>query len=223
MLIQPLSSIKGLGESAIDQIMTNRPFANIEEFLFSESITYSKLNKKSLGVLCLSGTLNTLMDDRFTGGRHFWSAVCLERPRKEKNLLENIANFAPEGDFTDEEKIGYLVELTGVFPFSRVMKPEIYNQITKLMIPPIANYDPELCECVWFIPRKVIPKKTKNGKTFWVIEVIDDTNTLTRIRVWGVQQYDRIHVNKPYMAKLEHNEKWGFSTRSLRRNFRLLA
>tara|TARA_R110000824_G_scaffold121558_4_gene277747 strand:- start:3731 stop:7009 length:3279 start_codon:yes stop_codon:yes gene_type:complete len=223
MLIQPLSSIKGLGEAAIDQIMTNRPFANIEEFLFSESITYSKLNKKSLGVLCLSGTLNTLMDDRFTGGRHFWSAVCLERPRKEKNLLENIANFAPEGDFTDEEKIGYLVELTGVFPFSRVMKPEIYNQITKLMIPPIANYDPELCECVWFIPRKVIPKKTKNGKTFWVIEVIDDTNTLTRIRVWGVQQYDRIHVNKPYMAKLEHNEKWGFSTRSLRRNFRLLA
>lgn len=223
MLIQPLSSIKGLGSAAIDQIMANRPFANIEEFLFNDNITYSKLNKKSLDVLCLSGTLNVLMDDRFTGGRHFWSAVAIDRPRKEKNLLENIANFAPEGDFTDEEKIGHLVELTGVFPFSRVMKPEIYEQLSAAFIPPIANYDPELCECVWFIPRKVVPKKTKNGKTFWVVEVIDDTNTLTRIRVWGVKDYDRIHVNKPYMAKLEYNEKWGFSTRSLRRTFRILA
>ena len=222
-LIQPLSSIKGLGDAAIDQILANRPFNKVEDFLFNESITYSKLNKKSLDVLCRSGTLNGLIDDRFTGGKHFWSAICVDRPRKEKNLMENIEAFANEGDFSDEEKIGYLVELTGVFPFNRVMKPEIYEQLNAAFIPPIANYDPEVCEVVWFIPRKVVPKKTKNGKTYWVIEVIDDTNTLTRIRVWGVKDYDRIHVNKPYMAKLEHNEKWGFSTRSLRRNFRILA
>jgi len=90
-------------------------------------------------------------------------------------------------------------------------------------IPPIANYDPELCEVVWFIPRKVDTKVTKNGKPYWILHVVDDTNTPTKIRCWGVQSHDRIHVNKPYMAKLEYNEKWGFSTRSLRRNFRILA
>jgi DNA polymerase-3 subunit alpha len=222
-LIQPLSSIKGLGDAAIDQITANRPFNNIEEFLFNEGITYSKLNKKSLDVLCRSGTLNCLMDQRFTGGKHFWSAICVDRPRKEQNLIDNIERYSPEGDFSDEEKIGYLVELTGVFPFNKVMKPEIYNQLSGASIPAIANYDPELCECVWFIPRKVVPKKTKNGKPYWIIEVIDDTNTLTKIRCWGVKEHDRIHVNKPYMAKLEYNEKWGFSTRSLRRNFRILA
>jgi len=223
MLIQPLSSIKGLGDAAIDQILAHRPFANVEEFIFNEKITYSKLNKKSLDVLCRSGTLNGLIDTRFTGGKHFWSAICVDRPRKEKHLLENIEAYAPEGDFSDEEKIGYLVELTGVFPFNRVMKPEIYEQLNAALIPPIANYDPELCEVVWFIPRKVVPKKTKNGKPYWILEVIDDTNSLTKIRCWGVRDHDRIHVNKPYMAKLEHNEKWGFSTRSLRRNFRILA
>jgi DNA polymerase III subunit alpha len=224
-LIQPLSSIKGLGDAAIDQILNNRPFNKIEEFLFNENIIYSKLNKKALDVLCLSGTLNTLIDDRFTGGKHFWTAICVFRPRKEKNLAENIENeiFAAEGDFSDEEKIGYLVELTGVFPFNRVMKPEIYEQLNTAFIPPIANYDPSLCEVVWFIPRKVIPKKTKTGKAYWILEVIDDTNNLTRIRCWGIQDYDRVFINKPYMAKLEHNDKWGFSTRSLRRNFRLLA
>jgi DNA polymerase-3 subunit alpha len=223
VLIQPLSSIKGLGEAAIDQIISNRPFENVEEFLFNENIVYSKLNKKSLDVLCRSGTLNSLIDDRFSGGKHFWSAICVDRPRKEKHLIENIKEYAPEGDFSDEEKIGYLVELTGVFPFNKVMKPEIYRQLNEAFIPPIANYDPSLCDVVWFIPRTVVPKKTKNGKAYWILEVVDDTNTLTRIRCWGVQDHDRIHVNKPYMAKLEYNEKWGFSTRSLRRNFRILA
>ncbi len=221
-LIQPLSSIKGLGDAAIDQIMACRPFEKIEDFLFNEDIVYSKLNKKALDVLCRSGALNSLIDNRFTGGKHFWSAICVDRPRKIKNLEENINLYSPEGDFSDEEKIGYLVELTGVFPFNRVMKPEIYEQLNFNHIPPIANYDPAL-EVVWFIPRKVIPKKTKNGKAYWILEVIDDTNSLTKIRCWGIQEYDKICVNRPYMAKLEHNDKWGFSTRSLRRNFRLLA
>jgi DNA polymerase-3 subunit alpha len=222
-LIQPLSSIKGLGDAAIDQIMAHRPFNKVEDFLFNEEIVYSKLNKKALDVLCRCGALNSLIDERFSGGKHFWSAVALMRPRKLKNLEENIKTYYPEGDFSDEEKIGYLVQLTGVFPFNRVMKGDVYSQLTDACIPPIANYNPELSEVVWFIPRKVIPKKTKTGKTFWVIEVIDDTNTLTKIRVWGVQEYDRIAINKPYLAKLDYNGKWGFSTRSLRRNFKILA
>lgn len=222
-LIQPLSSIKGLGDAAIDQILANRPFNKPEDFLFNEDIIYSKLNKKALDVLCRCGALNELVDDRFTGGKHFWSAICVDRPRKPKHFEENIKNYAPEGDFSDEEKIGYLVELTGVFPFNRVMKPGVYQQLSEAFIPPIANFDPELSPCVWFIPRKVVPKKTKTGKDYWIIEVIDDTNTLTKIRAWGVQPYDKIFVNKPYMAKLEHNDKWGFSTRSLRRSFRILA
>ena len=85
-LIQPLSSLKGLGDSAIDQIYVGRPFHSIEEFLFNEEMRYSKLNKKSLDVLVRSGTLRPLMDDRFTGMKHFWSAVAVDRPRKLKNL-----------------------------------------------------------------------------------------------------------------------------------------
>jgi DNA polymerase-3 subunit alpha len=222
-LIQPLSSIKGLGDAAITQIMNHRPFKQVEDFLFNEGIVYSKLNKKALDVLCRCGALDSLIDDRFTGGKHFWSAICVDRPRKVKNLEENIAEYGDEGDFSDEEKIAYLVELTGVFPFNRVMKQQIYDQLNDAFIPPIANFDPELCEVVWFIPRKVTTKTTKKGKPYWVIDVIDDTNQLTRVRCWGVQPYDRIQINKPYMARLDYNEKWGFSTRSIKRNFRILA
>ena len=47
-LIAPLTTIKGLGDKAIDQILAHRPFNTIEDFLFNDNIVYSKLNKKAL-------------------------------------------------------------------------------------------------------------------------------------------------------------------------------
>jgi len=38
-----------------------------------------------------------------------------------------------------------------------------------------------------------------------------------------VKEKDSIQLNRPYMAKLDYNEQWGFSTRSMYYNFRLLG
>ena len=222
-LIQPLTSIKGLGESAIKQILSNRPFNTVEEFLFNEDITYSKLNKKALDVLCRSQTLNCLVDDRFTGLKHFWSTCVVDRPKNEKKFLENLEKYSPEGEFDDEEKIQYLVDLTGVYPMSLVMDAALTEKLESKFIPRISDYDAEL-QLVWFIPRKIIPKKTKNGKDYWIVEVIDDSNNMTRVRCWGVNKdRDTLLTNHPYLAKLEYSPEWGFSTRSIRHNFRMLA
>ena len=222
-LIQPFSSIKGLGDAAIDQILHNRPFADIEEFLFHEEISYSKLNKKALDVLIRSEALDSLMDSRFTGTKHFWSAVAVDRPKNKKKFVENVELYRPEGEFTEEEKIQSIVDLTGVFPMSRVIDDDIMQRLEEKFIPPIAEFDPDL-QVAWFIPRKVVPKKTKNGKLYWILEVIDSTNALTKIRCWGVKpEKDRILLNRPYLAKLDYNSQWGFSTRSIRYNFRLLG
>ena len=167
--------------------------------------------------------MKELMDDRFTGGKHFWSAVAVDRPRKEKNLLENIDKYAPEGEFSNEEKIEYLSELTGVFPLHLVLTDRVKANLEEKFIPPISEYDPDL-QVVWFIPRKVIVKKTKNGKDYYLVEVVDSNSVLTTIKCWGVKpEKDRVHVNRPYLAKLQYDEQWGFSTRSIRHTFRLLA
>ena len=67
------------------------------------------------------GALDELVDERFTGLKHFWSATAVDRPKKEKNLLENIESYRPEGDFTREEKMEYLTNLTGIYPVSEVV------------------------------------------------------------------------------------------------------
>ena len=222
-LIQPLSSIKGLGIKAIEQIIEHRPFNTVEDFLFHDKITYSKLNKKSISALCLAQALNCLVDERFSGLKHFFAAVAEDRPRKEKNLHENIEKYEPEGDFSEEEKLEYLVNLTGVFPINAVVTPRVRQKLDELFVPPISEFDPEL-GVTWFIPRECKLKKSKNGKNFYVVKVIDDNNETTVIRCWGVDpEKDIVQINRPYMARLNYNQQWGFSTFSMRKMFKLLA
>tara|TARA_R110002020_G_scaffold37239_17_gene112580 strand:+ start:19253 stop:22684 length:3432 start_codon:yes stop_codon:yes gene_type:complete len=222
-LIQPLTSIKGLGMAAIEQILKCRPFVDAESLLFNEDVTYSKLNKKSLDALCRGGALDNIMDDRFTGRKHFWSACIVDRPKNLKKLGENIEVYQPEGDFTEEEIIQFKTDLTGVFPINLVIGDDTIQRLQDKFIPPISEFDPELQVC-WFIPRKIIPRKTKNGKLYWIVEVIDSNNDLTKVRCWGIKpEKDRIQLNRPYMAKLNYDENWGFSTYAIGRTFRLLG
>ena len=221
-LIQPLNSIKGLGDKAIEQITANRPFNTVEEMLFNEEVVYSKLNKKSLDVLCRSGALDTLIDERFNGCKHFWMACIQDRPKNKKKLLENIKTYCDEHDFTIEDKIEHVSTLTGIFPFDLVMTKAIRESIEKYAVPAIGSWDNDL-GVAWFIPREIIPKITKNGKPYWIVKVIDDGSAQAAIKCWGVRDGDSIHLNRPYAAKLDYSEDWGFSTRSIRHTFKLLG
>jgi DNA polymerase-3 subunit alpha len=222
-LIQPLTSIKGFGGAAIEQVLNHRPFRTAEDLLFNEEVVYSKLNKKCLDALCRGGALETLLDDRFTGMKHFWSACIVDRPKNLKRLRENIETYKPEGNFSEEEIIQFKTDLTGVFPINLVISLEKVERLQEKCVPPISEYDPSLLLC-WFIPRKITERKTKNGKLYWIVEVIDSNNELTRIRCWGIKPHkDRIHINRPYMAKLKYDENWGFSTYAVGKNFRLLG
>jgi DNA polymerase III alpha subunit len=217
-----MTSIKGFGDAAYKEISSYRPFNTIEEFLFHDYMSYSKVNKKALDVLCRVGALDGLMDERFTGLKHFWSVIAVDRPRNEKKFLENIEKYQEEGDFSEQEKISFLTDLTGLFPVNRIISQEMLAKLANNGIVPIAEYDPDL-SYVWFIPRQKEVKKTKNGKDYWILDVIDSTNTNTKIRCWGVREQDQIGINRPYIATLDYSEDWGFSTYSISKNFRLIG
>ena len=219
VLIQPLNSIKGLGDKAIAQIMTHRPFKTVEDLLFNEGITYAKLNKKALSSLSLSGALDSLRDKRFKNSKHFWAACVEDRPKSKKKFYENIEAYADLEEFTKQEKASHICNLTGLFPFDLILEEGVIDRLKANMIPPLGSWDQDL-GVAWFIPREVIRRKTKNGKEFWVIKTIDSTSTSLEIRCWGITPYDKININAPYIAKLDYNDSWGFSTRSIGKNFR---
>ena len=52
--------------------------------------------------------------------------------------------------------------------------------------PPISNYDPA-AESHLVIPRNINTRKSKNGKWFAIVDVIDHNNVETKIRIWNVE------------------------------------
>ena len=190
--------------------------------MFNDEVVYSKLNKKALDTLFKSGACNDLMDDRFFGTKHFWASCVSERPKNKKKLLENIDLMRDEGDFSVEEMIENLSTLTGVFPIHLVLDEDVQQRLDHYQVPPLGEWDNDL-GVAWFIPREIVKKKTKNNKDYWIVKVIDSTNASTSIKCWGVKKRDEIYINRPYMSKLEYDEQWGFSTRSVYHNFRLLG
>ena len=102
-LLQPLTTIKGLGAAAMDQVVQHRPFNTVEDFLFHPDVKYSKLNKKALDVLVRAGACNDMVDERFKGLRHFWSAAVVDRPKNKKRFNDNIQDYKEEGEFSKNE------------------------------------------------------------------------------------------------------------------------
>ena len=212
-LVAPLTTIKGLGDAAIDEIIEKRPFTSVEHLLFDGGVVARKLNKKSLDALTRASAMNDLIDDRFTGDKHFWSATVVDKPKSKKKLLENIETYKKEGSFTKAEIIQNTQTLTGIYPISMVLSDRALKIIDQHMVPPISEFDIDLA-MAWCIPIKIITKKSKNGKWFHTIDVIDTNSVMTRIRCWGVDpNKDFVHLNKPYVIKNpNYNETWGFST-----------
>ena len=197
----------------------------MEDLLFNDDIIYSKLNKKALDVLARSGALSHLVDDRFTGAKHFWSAAIVDRPKTKKRFLQNVEAYREEGEFTSEEEIHNIASLTGTFPVSMVMTDELMKKLDEMMVPPISHYDSDLM-VAWLIPRNITLKKTKSGKSYYQIDVIDNTNSSTiTIRCWGIDpDKDKVYVNRPYLVRPKYDPQWGFSTNGrLAKTWKILA
>ena len=87
-----------------------------------------------------------------------------------------------------------------------VLDESIQRKLDQYCVPPISEFDPELGMC-WCIVREVTKKKTKNGKLFYVANVIDNNSVETKVRCWTVKpDRDILYVNRPYMIKPQHEE-----------------
>lgn len=212
-----------MGEVAYKEIFENRPFKTIEELLFNEKIKYNKFNKKALDVLCRSGALNSLIDKRFTGRKHFWASICAnERPKTLKKFQEYIEFFKDQGDFSNDELIEFETNLAGNYPINKVVKKETLDDLKKKGIPSISQYDSQLIFC-WFIIRDFEIKKTKTGKDYLQLYTIDDQAETRKIKCWGWDpSKDMIRKNMLCVARLDFSEDWGFSTKSIRKNFKVI-
>lgn len=216
-LLQPFLSLKGLGDSAIEQIINNRPFNSLNDLLFNENILYNKLNKRHLDVLTKCNALDNIWknDGRFKHLKHFWLSCIEKKPQSQKKLNELIEHYKEEPDYTQEEKIDFINNITGIYPVDLVVNQQFKEYMRRKEIPPISEYKEDVKVC-WAIVKNKENKTTKKGKTYYSVDLIDENNILTNIKCWGVnKEKDKLYLHHPYMIRVHHDEQWGFSTNGL--------
>jgi len=213
-LVPPLSSIKGIGDAAIDEIVQFRPFASISELLFHPTMSYRKVNKRVLDVLVRGGALKSLMDQRFVNLKHFWASVVANRPTNEEELATNIEAFKNEKDFSRDERIEFKRSLTGLFPIEAVIAPATIRAFWNVDCAPMGEFsEVDTFDTCWGIPLSVEVKTSQKGKKFLMVKCIDSTYKQSIVRIWSAKESDaeKIQLNRVYIFKASYNSQFGFS------------
>lgn len=226
-LYQPLTSVQGIGEAAYEAILKNRPYNNIEELLFIPSVKFfkkkdpeikdkprPKIDKKVLDILTRCGAMDELIDSRFANRKHFWAIVAASRPKTREELDamledEEIRNMP---DFTKEEYINFRVELTKSYPLDDIIPQAYFDAFESKNIIPAAEWNEEHDGKYWFLVFEKNKRKTKTGKEYWEISIIDSTYNQNKLKIWWLADGDAFEINHLYIAdNLVYDEKWGFS------------
>ena len=223
-LLPPLTMLKGFGEKASMEIFNNRPFDSLEQLLFNENISYQKFNKKSLDVLIRSGSLREFYGEEIKTDKQLYMSCVENRPKTFKQFEKFVKEFESVQEFSLNEQVENEYTITGIYPYHLVMNSKVFSSLVRSGVTGITNFDKNETEgVVWGIMRDLKEKKTSTGKTYWILQVTDETGGEEEIKVWGVADSAKSPVlNFPYMLAVSYEDKWGFSMRDFNSSARVL-
>lgn len=234
-LVPPLSSFKGVGDVAMQEILDNRPYRNMDELLYDEdgAWKHSKMNKRCFAALTKMEAFNSLEEfdagifknhrqmheliienyDILKKNRYGMSirkAKKLDAPSQLPPLIKSVSDIE---DWTRVEKINNFAEIGGSVNEELVFPEEIMAKIEKSELPALPSLTGNVRKIAWGCLQDIIKKTSKNGKTFYRIKVIDPQSNYCWLRVWG----NIPPTAAPYtiwIFDVTTNEQWGASTNS---------
>lgn len=236
--VPPLSSIKGVGETAVAEIMDNRPYVSIESMLYTEdgAWRHSKVNKTTLTSLCSVEALRSLEDfksgkvsnhrqllatlteeknyDILRRGRFGYTKTEMKKLLKEGRQPEVtfwklFENYENLPDWTRSEKLKMYFDLTSTSREDLMFPEDIIAKIKKAQVGPITEVGDNEKGICWFLVKDFNVKKTKNGKGFIRAQVCDNEMQTVNLRIWGEMPLNHYEI---YIAEVSKDPNWGFST-----------
>jgi DNA polymerase-3 subunit alpha len=238
--VPPLTAIKGVGDSAVAEIMQNRPYVSLDDILFTDDGRWkpSKLNKTAFDSLCKVEAFSSISEisqgeiqnhrqlhdivvgnyDQLKKGRYGMTKTAHKKLLKTQGSVEEfipkliIDNYG-SSDWSRTLKIGFSVDLMSGADETLVFPPAIMDKIKKSELKPITELSGKVTDVVWFCIQEIHEKKTKNGKIFYRMRVCDNNSESCWLRVWTKFK----EVPDPYtiwIAEVASTESWGCSTSS---------
>lgn len=238
--VPPLSSIKGVGDTAMEEIMHNRPYGSLDDLLYSEegAWKHSKVNKTALRALCVIEALGSIREIRdgtlqnhrqllalLTDNKNYetlrkgrWGLTPAQVRKAEKEgrrltpLIEQlIEEYRGLPDWSRQEKILNRVELTSSAPDDLVFPQGFIDKVQSKDVTSVFGIPGGEKGIGWFCASEIQQKTTKKGKSFLRIRAIDNESNSGWIRVWGAFA----EIPEPYtlwIAEVDNDANWGMAT-----------
>lgn len=224
-----LLTCKGLGSAAIDEIIENRPYKSIEEFLWNSdgSWRHSKFNKKALEALIKIEAFDSM--ELVGPGRlfenynqmHFVLVENNDLIKKstkkdptlgQKNFQELLENSRDIQSWTRQERVQNFVDHLGSADVTMIVNLDVLKKLIDKGVRSIDTLELGEKDISWFCVQDMMIKKTKAGKTYLLIEALGMDGKTHRLSVWGWKDDSK---NIPHyslcLAEVEKND-FGCST-----------
>jgi DNA polymerase-3 subunit alpha len=194
-----LTFVKGVTLDAAKEIITNRPFKSIDDFIKSDN--KSLKNKRIIIALIKSGALDSIAGTETRAS--LYNRLIAERKYKEDPVAWDIPEII-------ENEIDVMnISFTEVDYFSKLKESIAAKFGDKLKLNALEDVvDMENGNQVncFFRINKIDKKKTKSKKTYYVFSVTDGISMMSRIYYWAHKEEDPINCSD---KKIKNNVYMG--------------
>ena len=238
--VPPLTAIKGVGGSAVTEIMENRPYNTLDDILFTEDGKWkpSKLNKTAFDSLCKVEAFGSITEisqgevqnhrqlhdiivgnyDQLKKGRYGMTKTAVKKLLKTQGTVpefipEKIREVLDNSDWLRSTKIAFGVELMSSADEDLVFPPPMMRKIESVGVPSVTTLSGKDKGVVWFCIQEIQEKTTKNNKTFYRMRVCNNNSESCWLRVWTkFKEVPELYTL--WIAEVASSEAWGLSTSS---------
>lgn len=231
--VPPLASIKGVGDKAVEEIMALRPYKSLNDLFYNEEgkWKHSKVNKTCFDSLCkieafdsitemYDGTiqnhrqLHSLIIDNYNKlKKNVWGMSA--RKAKKENAPEQLPALIDEvqeiEDWTRIEKLDMYHDITSALRDDLLFPKEVMEKIVNAKVPSVLEIKQPGKFIAWCAIKEIIEKKTKNGKTFLRLRIVDNEQNVGWLRVWGGRPKN-MEEYTIWLAEISNDKNWGAST-----------
>ncbi len=222
-------TIKGMGLSAVNEILAKRPYDTLEDLLWDTDGVWkhSKFNSKALGALVKIGAFDSMNlvgpGKKFDTYRQLHHVLVdgqsdlKKRLKKDpefhtRRLTEMTLEAKMLPDWERDEIVKAQVELFGSIEPEALLDAETREQLRQHEIPPIEMCNSPKFGTYWMVLSDAKKKTARTGNNFFQLAVYGSDGALHRMFVWstGSESVDVLKKYACYIVRVK-KDKLGFS------------
>ncbi|MBN85961.1 MAG: hypothetical protein CL885_00395 [Dehalococcoidia bacterium] len=224
-LMPSFLSCKGVGETAVDEILEKRPYTSIETMLYNEngSWKHSGFNKRAIDSLIKIKAFDSLNavgeSSQFKSYKQMHSVLVdnwgvikghtKKDPFRGKNKLKEILLEETPEEWSHKETMEFEQNLLGTINLEALIPTKLLDKLSEKSIYSLDDWKAK--DLYWFMVVDVMPKLTKNKRPYLLLRGTGSNGKVNRIFCWGTPKDCNLDPYTFCVAEVDKND-FGMST-----------